>query len=71
MFEWDEPKRLITLEKRAIDFRDMVEILLVPHLRLDARSEIEQRKIAVGRLNGTYFAVVYTMRGENYRIITA
>ena len=71
MFEWDENKRRATLEKREIDFLDMIEILIAPHLTLDARSDIEQRIIAVAPLNGSYFAVVYTMRGESYRIITA
>lgn len=69
--EFDENKRLITLAKRNIDFLDMVEILVSPHVVLEARNEIEQRKIAVGILDGSYFAVIYTMRGENYRIITA
>ncbi|GGB92282.1 toxin [Marivita lacus] len=69
--EFDENKRLITLAKRNIDFLDMVEILVSPHVVLEARSEIEQRKIAVGILDGSYFAVIYTMRGENYRVITA
>ncbi|MFU8864315.1 MAG: BrnT family toxin [Rhodobacterales bacterium] len=71
MFEWDENKRRLTLERRNIDFRDMVEILLAPHMTLDARSEIEARKIAVGQLNNSFFAVIYTLREENYRIITA
>lgn len=69
--EFDENKRLITLAKRNIDFLDMVEILVSPHVVLEARNEIEQRKIAVGILDGSYFAVIYTMRGENYRVITA
>lgn len=69
--EFDENKCLITLAKRNIDFLDMVEILVSPHVVLEARSEIEQRKIAVGILDGSYFAVIYTMRGENYRVITA
>jgi uncharacterized DUF497 family protein len=69
--EYDEAKRLVTIEKRNIDFLDMVEILLSPHVVLEARSEIEQRKIAVGILDESYFAVIYTMRGETYRIITA
>ena len=70
-FEYDEAKRLLTIARRKIDFLDMVEIFQSPHLVLQARSEIEERKIAVGRLRGSYFAVVFTMRGETIRIITA
>lgn len=71
MFEWDEDKRRATLLKHNIDFVDMVEILLAPHLRLPARSDVEQRQLAIGEMNGSFFAVIFTMRGENYRIITA
>lgn len=71
MFEWDEAKRKTTIEKHKIDFADMIELFSLPHLILDARSEVEQRRILVGELGGSYFAVVYTMRGTNHRIITA
>jgi len=71
MFEWDEGKRRATLLKHGIDFVDAAEILLSPHLRLNARSDLEQRKIAVGDLNGVAVAVVFTLRGDVYRIITA
>lgn len=71
MFEWDEAKRLATLKKHGIDFIDAAEILIAPHLVLEARSKIEQRKIAVGVLNGLHIAVVYTMRDDTFRLITA
>ena len=69
--EYDENKRLTTIAKHKIDFLDMAEILQSQHLVIDARSEIEERKIAVGQLGGSYFAVVFTMRGDRVRIITA
>ena len=69
--EYDENKRLTTIAKHKIDFLDMAEILQSQHLVIDARSEIEERKIAVGKLGGSYFAVVFTMRGDRVRIITA
>lgn len=71
MFSWDESKRLATLEKHGIDFVDAAEVLAGIHLRLPARSEAEERQIAVGVLNGIAIAVVFTMRGEICRIITA
>lgn len=71
MFEWDENKRKATLAKRSIDFLDMIEILMSRHVLLEARSDVERRQIAVGVLDGQFFSVVFTMRGENYRIITA
>ncbi len=70
MYEWDEAKRFATLRKHKIDFADAVEVFETVHLRLPGRSDIEIREIAVGYLNETHMAVVFTMRGETIRIIT-
>ncbi|VVT08635.1 conserved hypothetical protein [Roseovarius sp. EC-HK134] len=70
MFEWNEDKRGLSLKKHGIDFRDAVEIFETDYLCLSGRSEIEIREIAVGYLNGSYLAVVFTMRGDVIRIIT-
>jgi uncharacterized DUF497 family protein len=71
MFEWDEDKRHNTLRKHGIDFIDAAEIFAGEHLCVSARSEIEQRQIAVGYLNGIPIAVVFTIRDDAIRIITA
>lgn len=70
MFEWNEDKRRIALQKHGIDFLDAIEIFETNYLCLSGRSEIEIREIAVGKLNGSYLAVVFTMRSETTRIIT-
>jgi uncharacterized protein len=69
--EWNEAKRRNTIEKHHIDFVDAATIFLAPHLILAARSGIEQRQIAVGELDGSVIAVVFTLRGDTCRIITA
>ena len=71
MFEWDETKRIDTIKKHGIDFFDAAEIFITDYLQLEARSEIEQRSIAVGMIDGIAIAVVFTMRGDTIRIITA
>jgi uncharacterized DUF497 family protein len=71
MFEWDEEKRKLTLLKHGIDFVDAAEILLAPHIVVAGSSEQEVRKIAIGDLAGITIAVVFTIRGNNYRLITA
>ena len=71
MFEWDEEKRLATIEKHGIDFVDAIEVLLAPHLLAPARSEIESRAFAIGELNGVTISVLFTMRDNAIRIITA
>ena len=70
MFEWDEDKRKLTLEKHGLDFLDAAEVFAEDHLVLRARSEIEQRRIAIGPINGMFIAVVFTIRGDTIRIIT-
>ncbi|MFN3722459.1 MAG: BrnT family toxin [Paracoccaceae bacterium] len=71
MFEWDDAKRIATLEKHRIDFIDAAQVFVQAHLILHARSEVEDRKIAVGQLNGVTLAVVHTHRDGAIRIITA
>ncbi|WP_323763858.1 BrnT family toxin [Marinovum sp.] len=71
MFEWDEAKRQATLEKHGIDFVDAVEIFSTTHLVVGARSEIESRKLAVGELDQETISVIFTIRDDAIRIITA
>lgn len=70
-FEWDEAKRLSTLEKHGIDFLDAIRIFHSP--RLTARSDRtnEVRFISIGPLMERFVAVIYTIRGDAYRIISA
>lgn len=70
-FEWDETKRLATITKHRIDFADAVEVILNDPVVLPARSDIEDRFIAVGPLAGAIVAVIFTMRGDTARLITA
>jgi uncharacterized DUF497 family protein len=71
MFEWDERKRQLTIEKHNLDFADAVEIFFGPHLLLGGRSEVENRNRAVAQLGGKVICVVFTQRGDVTRIITA
>lgn len=71
MFQWDEAKRDATLRKHGIDFIDAIGIFNGPCLHLFTSSDDELRRIAVGDMNGTINAVVYTMGGDSTRIITA
>ena len=70
-FEWDEEKRLTVLEKHGIDFEDVVGVFKNNVMTTSSRHDGEQRWIAVGLLNGIMIAVVYTMRGDTCRLITA
>ena len=70
-FQWDEAKRLVSLEKHGIDFLDAAEIFMGPYLEAAARSEGEERRYAIAPLGGRIICVVFTRRGETIRIITA
>ncbi len=67
IFEWDEAKRLINLEKHGVDFVDAPEMwagsMLVAE---DARREYgESRYVGMGRIQGRLMVVVYTQRSVN------
>ncbi len=71
MFEWDETKRLATIEKHGIDFLDAIEILERPHLLVAATSTTEFRFRAIGLLGGKFVCLICTIRNDHVRIITA
>ncbi|MCA3648238.1 MAG: BrnT family toxin [Methylobacterium sp.] len=70
--EYDEAKRLANIEKHGIDFKACIPVFL-DRQSFDIRSDrdSEQRCILIGALNGRVIAVVYTIRGERLRIISA
>lgn len=73
IFEWDEAKRQINLEKHGVDFVDASKmwdgIMLVAE---DVRREYgESRHVGIGRIEGRLMVVVYTDRSINVvRIIS-
>lgn len=70
-FEWNEAKRLATFEKHGIDFADAVRLFVAPSLTARSDRGDEVRFIRVGALNGRFVAVIYTIRDDAYRIISA
>jgi uncharacterized protein len=70
-FEWDNEKAKRIWEDRAIDFLDVVRLFADRHVVLPSSRYDEERWRAVGLLDGRMITVVYTMRGETIRIVTA
>jgi uncharacterized DUF497 family protein len=71
LFEWDERKRQVNLAKHYIDFQDAKLIFDGPVFeRLDSRRG-EERIFAVGLMGDIEIVVVYVMRGERRRLISA
>lgn len=72
MFEWDEKKRLATIEKHRIDFVEAAaRIFTSDYIELPGKSDIEERRIAIGSVEQVCLAVVFTRRDDMIRIITA
>ena len=70
-FEWDEQKRQRNLVQHGIDFEDAARIFESEILRLRSDRENEIRYVALGLLEDIEIAVVYTVRSNVCRLISA
>ncbi|CDZ46925.1 BrnT family toxin [Neorhizobium galegae] len=71
IFDWNEEKRRTNLEKHQIDFEDAVFALQEPRLEFRSDRNGEVRTLAICPDTKRLIAIVYTMRGEKCRIISA
>jgi uncharacterized DUF497 family protein len=69
---YDAEKRELTLEKRGLDFDDVVQVFAGPVLDLedDRQDYGETRWLTFGLLNDRMVAVVWTPRGEGRHVIS-
>ena len=72
-FEWNTIKNQRNIEKHGIDFIDAVRIFEHPTLTIvDNRSDYGEKRIAaMGTVENVILYVVYTIRGDIWRIISA
>ena len=71
-FEFDPEKSRINHEKHGIDFIAAQHIFDDEGLAIiDGTSKTEARYIAIGRLHGKLWTVVYTWRNVKIRLISA
>ncbi len=74
-FEWDENKAESNWLKHNITFEEAVTVFADPYLLFtedSQHSEQEERQWAMGEgENGLMLVIVFTMRGEQIRIISA
>jgi len=72
-FEWDSAKDRANRKKHGVDFQTAAKVFLDPYViefdDLDATGE--PRFSAIGLVDGRMIFVVYTMRGDVVRIISA
>ena len=72
MWDWDESKRQATLLLRGLDFAmvnqfDLDTAVIDPD---DRRDYGEPRFKATGMIGGRLFIVIFTPRGERFRLIS-
>ncbi len=65
MFEWDEDKRLLNLEKHGLDFID-AQLLFDVRMTITAQSDypVEARFLTIAIFDGKFHTVVWTWREE-------
>jgi uncharacterized DUF497 family protein len=72
-FEWDAAKELANRNKHGVDFRTAAKVFLDPYViefdDLDAAGEL--RFSAIGLVEGRMLSVIYTIRADVIRIISA
>ena len=72
VFEWDETKRTLNLNKHGIDFVDAIEVFRDPNrIELETVRHGETRYQTIGIVNNIVLLVVYTIRNKVKRIISA
>jgi uncharacterized protein len=74
-FEWDDNKAESNFLKHGIQFEDAVTVFADPYLLFtedSSHSQGKEREWAMGEAeDGSIVVVVFTMRGERIRIISA
>jgi uncharacterized DUF497 family protein len=71
LFEWDEDRRQSNLVKRCIDFRDATRVFDGPVFEMTTSRRGEERTVAIGSVENVEIVVVYVIRAQRRRIISA
>ena len=70
-FQWEAAKSEANLAKHGIDFDDASSVFYKPNVVLQSNRNREERWIAVGEIESELFAVIFTYRNGEIRIISA
>ena len=71
-FEFDSEESKANKAKHGIDFAEAQSLWLDERrIEIPARTSDEPRLVAIGRIEGRHWSVVFTMRGERVRLISA
>jgi uncharacterized DUF497 family protein len=73
-FSWDEKKRQENWDLRKVDLLKAAQIFEDPEVieSVDPRKDYGEERIqALGQVDGTFYVVAYTWRGDTRHLITA
>ena len=73
-FEWDDAKAAASFAKHKVSFETAKGVFKDPFAveREDDREDYDEPRFTIlGMVDGRLFSVVYTLRGESIRIISA
>jgi len=72
IFEWDENKRKLNLDKHGIDFVDAVDVFMdLSRIEVESMRDDELRYLTIGAVHDVVILVVYTYRAGTVRLISA
>jgi len=70
-FEWDEKKRALNLLKHKLDFADAPLLIAAPYLMEPTHPGTDSARFrAIGRVGSLYLTLIFTPRGEAWRIMS-
>ena len=73
-FDWDQDKAEANVTKHGVTFEDAIAVFFtarVVDFRDDREDYGEERRTRLGMVDGKLYSVIYTMRGDVTRIISA
>ena len=70
-FEWDENKNKANIKKHKTAFEDVAQIFFNFRVEKPSFQEKENRYITIGEVQKRIITVVYTIRNEDIRMISA
>jgi uncharacterized protein len=70
-FEWDAAKSESNREKHGITLEAASALWAGAVLELESYYPQETRKLAIGKIGGRYWTIIFTLRGGKIRLISA
>ena len=70
-FDWDPAKNVGNEAKHGLSLSSATAMWSGPIVTLPSKNPIEHRQLAIGVIGGRHWTVVFTLRGDVLRLISA